>query len=59
MGWTFARSLGGSLECLYWEVSARTVYAIADMPDSATAAAATARGKLRHPFRQYLAWCQR
>jgi uncharacterized protein with GYD domain len=33
--------LGGSLHEAYWEVSGRSVYAIADMPDSATAAAAT------------------
>lgn len=32
--------LGGSLECVYWEVSTRAVYAIADMPDSTCAAAA-------------------
>ena len=42
IGRTFAKSLGGSLECLYWEVSSRTVYAIADMPDSSSAAAAAA-----------------
>ncbi len=34
--------LGGRLDSAYWEVSGRAVYAIADMPDSATAAAATA-----------------
>lgn len=34
--------LGGHLDDAYWEVSGRAVYAIADMPDSATAAAATA-----------------
>lgn len=39
---TLAESLGGSLECIYWEVSARAAYAIADLPDSACAAAATA-----------------
>ena len=32
--------LGGSLHELYWEASGRAAYAIADMPDSATAAAA-------------------
>jgi uncharacterized protein with GYD domain len=41
MGRKFAESLGGSLECLYWEISTRSVYAIVDMPDSATMAAAT------------------
>src|SRR5260370_2940745 len=35
-------SLGGRLDEAYWEVSGRAVYAIADMPDSAAAAAATA-----------------
>jgi len=35
-------SLGGSLDCAYWEVSARSAFAVADMPDSASAAAATA-----------------
>jgi uncharacterized protein with GYD domain len=35
-------SLGGSLDCAYWEVSARAAYAVADMPDSACAAAAAA-----------------
>lgn len=39
---TFAESLGGSLECIYWEISTRSVYAIVDMPDSTTMAAATA-----------------
>jgi len=39
---SFAEALGGSLECIYWEASTRTVYAIADLPDSATAVAATA-----------------
>jgi uncharacterized protein with GYD domain len=39
---TFAESLGGSLECIYWEISTRSVYAIVDMPDSAAMAAATA-----------------
>lgn len=38
----FTESLGGSLECLYWEMSTRSVYAIVDMPDSAAMAAATA-----------------
>jgi uncharacterized protein with GYD domain len=38
----FAESLGGSLECIYWEMSTRSVYAIVDMPDSGTMAAATA-----------------
>jgi hypothetical protein len=34
--------LGGSLESIYWEIGTRSVYAIVDMPDSATMAAATA-----------------
>lgn len=34
--------LGGSLDQLYWQASGRSVYAIADLPDSASAAAATA-----------------
>ena len=38
----FAGALGGSLECIYWEVSTRSAYAIAEFPDSASAAAATA-----------------
>ena len=38
----FAESLGGSLECIYWEMSTRSIYAIVDMPDSATMAAAAA-----------------
>jgi uncharacterized protein with GYD domain len=38
---TFAESRGGSLECIYWEIGTKSVYAIADMPDSATMAAAT------------------
>jgi hypothetical protein len=33
-------SLGGSLGIVYWEVSARAVHAIVDLPDSSTAAAA-------------------
>ena len=37
-----AESLGGSLECIYWEIGTRSVYAILDMPDSACMAAATA-----------------
>jgi uncharacterized protein with GYD domain len=39
---TFTHALGGSIESLYWEVNTRSVYAIADMPDSATMAAAAA-----------------
>jgi uncharacterized protein with GYD domain len=39
---SFAESLGGSLECIYWEIGTRSVYAIVDMPDSACMAAATA-----------------
>jgi uncharacterized protein with GYD domain len=38
----FAAALGGSLECIYWEIGTRSVYAIVDMPDSATMAAAAA-----------------
>jgi uncharacterized protein with GYD domain len=38
----FTQSLGGSLECIYWEIGTRSVYAIVDMPDSATMAAAIA-----------------
>jgi len=34
------QSLGGSLKTVYWEVSARAVHAIVDLPDSSTAAAA-------------------
>ena len=40
MARNFTKYLGGSIECLYWEASSRTVYAIVDMPDSASAAAA-------------------
>ncbi len=39
---TFADSLGGSVECIYWEIGTRSVYAIVDMPDSATMSAAAA-----------------
>ena len=39
---TVAESLGGSVDCIYWEISTRSVYAIVDMPDSAAMAAATA-----------------
>ena len=39
---TFTESLGGSLDCIYWEMSTHSVYAIVDMPDSASMAAATA-----------------
>ncbi|HTX85063.1 MAG TPA: GYD domain-containing protein [Streptosporangiaceae bacterium] len=42
MARTFTEALGGSLDCIYWEVSARTSYALAELPDSATAAAAIA-----------------
>ena len=35
-------SLGGSLEFTYWEVSARAVFAVADLPDSSSAAAVAA-----------------
>jgi uncharacterized protein with GYD domain len=40
-GRKFTESLSGSLECIYWEISTRSVYAIVDMPDSAAMAAAT------------------
>lgn len=42
VGRTLANSLGGSLESLYWEIGTRSVYALVDMPDSATMAAASA-----------------
>jgi uncharacterized protein with GYD domain len=32
-------SLGGSLECLYWEVGTNDGYAIAELPDSVSAVA--------------------
>jgi uncharacterized protein with GYD domain len=35
-------ALGGSLDSMFWEASTRAVYAVADMPDAETAAAATA-----------------
>ena len=35
-------SLGGSLECLYWQVGTHVGYAIGDVPDSATAEAVAA-----------------
>jgi len=38
----FAESLGASLDCIYWEISTRSVYAIIDTPDSVTMAAAAA-----------------
>jgi uncharacterized protein with GYD domain len=41
MARTLIESLGGSLECVYWEVSTRAAHAIADMPDSTCAAALT------------------
>jgi uncharacterized protein with GYD domain len=34
------QSLGGSLKTVYWEVSARGVHAVVDLPDSSSAAAA-------------------
>jgi len=34
------RSMGGGLEHVYWEVSARAVHAVVDLPDSSSAAAA-------------------
>jgi uncharacterized protein with GYD domain len=39
---TLVEALGGTLECVFWEVSTQAAYAVADMPDSSTAAAATA-----------------
>jgi uncharacterized protein with GYD domain len=36
------QSLGGSLESGYWEVSARSVFAIVDLPDSSAATAVAA-----------------
>ena len=41
-GKKLVEALGGTLESMLWEVSTRAVYAVADMPDSETAAAATA-----------------
>jgi len=35
-------SLGGSLDSTYWEVSARSVFALADLPDSSSATAVAA-----------------
>jgi GYD domain len=40
MARAFTEALGGSLDCIYWEVSSRTSYALADLPDSGSAAAA-------------------
>jgi len=34
------QALGGCLEHVYWEVSARAVHAVVELPDSASAAAA-------------------
>ncbi len=41
-GAKLVEALGGTLESMFWEVSTRAVYAVADMPDSETATAATA-----------------
>jgi uncharacterized protein with GYD domain len=41
-GTKLVEALGGTLESMFWEVSTRAVYAVADMPDSESAAAATA-----------------
>jgi uncharacterized protein with GYD domain len=41
-GSSLAESLGGSLETLLWETSARAAYAIAELPDSSTASAGAA-----------------
>jgi uncharacterized protein with GYD domain len=38
---TLVEALGGTLECVFWEVTTQAAYAFADMPDSSTAAAAT------------------
>jgi hypothetical protein len=35
-------ALGGAVECVYWEVSARALHMVADMPDSESATAAAA-----------------
>jgi uncharacterized protein with GYD domain len=35
----FAESLGATIDCMYWEIGTRSVYAIVDAPDSATIAA--------------------
>ena len=42
VGRKFAESLGGSLENLYWEIGTHCVYATFNVPDSVTAAAASA-----------------
>jgi uncharacterized protein with GYD domain len=39
---SLAESLGGSVDSVYWSVGSRSVYVIADMPDSEMAAAAIA-----------------
>jgi uncharacterized protein with GYD domain len=36
---TMFESLGGSLECMFWDVENGAAYAIAQLPDSVTAAA--------------------
>ena len=41
-GKSLVEALGGTLDSMFWEVSTRAVYAVADMPDPETAAAATA-----------------
>jgi len=35
-------SVGGSLDCVYWEVSARAAHALTDLPDSQAATAVAA-----------------
>jgi uncharacterized protein with GYD domain len=39
---SLAESLGGSLDSVHWSVNSRSVYVVADMPDSEMAAAAIA-----------------
>ncbi len=41
-GKSLMEALGGTLDCMFWEVSTQAVYAVADLPDTATATAATA-----------------
>jgi uncharacterized protein with GYD domain len=41
-GKALVEALGGTLDCMFWEVSTQAVYAVADMPDTAAATAATA-----------------
>ena len=43
--------LGGSLESIYWEVETASAYAIADLPDSVSAAAVIAAATRTGAFR--------